>query len=96
MLQQAFDPNSADYDARTALMLAAVNGRPGIVRQLIAAGADVTAVDNFGACALLEACHRGNDEIIDLLVARGARSVCVRLIMSLQMVHGSEHVKHYQ
>ncbi|KAK9791836.1 hypothetical protein WJX73_006514 [Symbiochloris irregularis] len=72
MLQQGFDPNSADYDARTALMLAAVNGRPGIVRQLIAAGADVTAVDNFGACALLEACHRGNDEIIDLLVTRGA------------------------
>ena len=73
MLQQGFDPNSADYDARTALMLAAVNGRLGIVRQLIAAGADVTAVDNFGVCALLEACHRGNDEIIDLLVCKGAR-----------------------
>lgn len=77
MLRQGFDPNSADYDGRTGLMLAAVNGHGGVARQLLAAKADVGILDNFGTSALLEACHKGHDAMIDLLVEHGGRCAWV-------------------
>ena len=47
MLQQGFDCEQADYDGRTALMLAAAKGHAGIARLLLSAQADVRA-DSWG------------------------------------------------
>jgi ankyrin repeat protein len=38
MLQQGFNPDSADYDGRTALMLACVRGHRDVVDLLLSAG----------------------------------------------------------
>jgi ankyrin repeat protein len=38
MLQQGFNPDSADYDGRTALMLASVRGHRDVVDLLLSAG----------------------------------------------------------
>lgn len=72
MLQNGFDPNKSDYDKRTALMLACVEGHKDVVNTLLGAGADVTARDNFGGCALLEACKGKHGQLIELLVKNGA------------------------
>jgi ankyrin repeat protein len=40
MLQQGFDVDSADYDARTALMIAAGKGHLTAIKQLLVAGAN--------------------------------------------------------
>ena len=56
-LNQGFDPDAADYDGRTALMLACVKGFREAVQLLLEAGAAVNAQDAFGgtpmcACAV--------------------------------------------
>jgi hypothetical protein len=45
MLQQGLPPDSADYDGRTALMLAAGHGHLEAVKLLLAAGADPSRTD---------------------------------------------------
>ena len=45
MLQQGLHPDSADYDGRTALMLAAGHGHSQAVALLLAAGADPSLQD---------------------------------------------------
>jgi ankyrin repeat protein len=72
MLAEGTDVDCADFDARTALMLAAANGHVEAVSVLLAAGADPNKVDNFGLCALSEACRYAHDAVIDRLVAAGA------------------------
>eukprot|EP00884_Botryococcus_braunii_P021334 jgi/Botrbrau1/7885/Bobra.9_2s0059.2 len=72
MLQNGFDPNKSDYDKRTALMLACVEGHKDVVNTLLGAGADVTSRDNFGGCALLEACKGKHGQLIELLAKNGA------------------------
>ncbi|KAI8469642.1 MAG: hypothetical protein J3K34DRAFT_276757 [Monoraphidium minutum] len=73
MMQQGLDPNSADYDGRTALMLAAGRGQLEAAAVLLAAGADPSAVDALQGCALLEAARGGHDAILEALLAAGAR-----------------------
>jgi hypothetical protein len=58
---------------RTALFVAAVNGRTDAARLLLAAGADPNARNSFGSCPLLEACLSGHEEVAELLFAAGAR-----------------------
>ena len=60
-----------DY-VSTPLMSASYCGHTGIVKALIAAGADVNAADNTGWTALIWACYRGNLESVRLLVAAKA------------------------
>ncbi|WIA34734.1 hypothetical protein OEZ86_013043 [Tetradesmus obliquus] len=67
MLQQGFNPDSADYDGRTALMLACVRGHRDVVDLLLSAGADAKLDDNLGRSALLEACYHGHDCNLPLL-----------------------------
>jgi ankyrin repeat protein len=38
MMQQGFNPDSVDYDGRTALMLACARGHPDVVALLLQAG----------------------------------------------------------
>ena len=73
MIQYGFDVNNADYDNRTALMLAVVGGHSAAVNTLLGAGADTNVQDNLGSNALVEACRRGNEGLIRLLVDNGAK-----------------------
>jgi len=56
----------------TALMFAARDGRPGIIRTLLAAGAAVNAVDNNGETALMWAVDEGCISTVRLLLQAGA------------------------
>jgi ankyrin repeat protein/CRP-like cAMP-binding protein len=72
MLQQRFDPDSADYDARSALALAAAKGHLDIVTLLLASQANPNLVDNLNSSPLMEACKAGHDGVIRALIAGGA------------------------
>ena len=56
----------------TPLMRASLRGHAGIVKPLLAAGADVNAASNFGTMALIIACLNGHLEAARALVASGA------------------------
>ena len=56
----------------TLLMLAARDGRTGIVKVLLAKGADVNAKNNDGATALLYAIDEGHTGTVRVLLAKGA------------------------
>jgi len=56
----------------TALLWASVRGHAGIVKALLAAGADVNAANNAGMTALIYACFIGHLESARLLVAAKA------------------------
>ncbi len=64
-------------DKTTPLMFAVQDGRDDLVRLLIAAGADVNAVDGSGLSALAHAAHaidRGSLAIVEALLAAGAKT----------------------
>ena len=73
MLGYGWNPNAADYDGRTALMLASSRGFRDIVEAVLAAGANPNVVDAFGGTALLEACKHGHDDVIDVLIGVDAK-----------------------
>ena len=73
MLNQNFNANAADYDGRTALMLASAKGHGEVVALLLGSRADPSATDSLGGSALLEAARHGHDGVLDALVAGGAR-----------------------
>jgi uncharacterized protein len=66
-----------DDEGRTPLMLAAGLGQVSVVSALLAAGADVNAVDRLGFTALFHACHNGDEDrgypdVVTALLAAGA------------------------
>ena len=71
----------------TPLMFATYRGNAGIVKALLAAGADVNAADNTGWTALICACRHGHRESARLLVAAkalvNARSIDGRTPLNL-------------
>ena len=72
LLQNHADPNLAQPDGSTALILA-VEGDDLIVADLlIGAGADVNAANEYGATALYVACTGGNIAMINTLLEAGA------------------------
>ena len=68
MCDQGFDPDSADYDSRTALMVASMKGNVDAIEKLLEYGADPHLMDHHGTCALLEAIDNGHDVVIDILL----------------------------
>lgn len=84
LLDKGADPNLATFAGTTPMMAAAgVNWVGGqtyseskqfleAVDLCLAHGADVNAVNSMGITALIGAANRGSDDIIDLLVKRGA------------------------
>ncbi len=49
MLRQGHDPNCADYDGRTALMLCAASGHVSVAEVLLAVNAHVNVQDKLGS-----------------------------------------------
>ena len=74
LLAAGADADSPNQDNQTALMLASAIGSLEIAGLLIEHGADVTAVETFrGQNALMWAAGESHAEIVDLLLANGAR-----------------------
>ncbi|GIM10248.1 hypothetical protein Vretimale_14045, partial [Volvox reticuliferus] len=72
MLNQGMNPNSADYDGRTGLMLASSGGHEAVVRLLLDSGAKSDQLDAFGNSAMCEAVKNAHDNVIDVLLGYGA------------------------
>jgi len=68
MCDQGFDPDSCDYDSRTALMVASMKGNIDAIEKLLEYGADPHLKDHHGTCALLEAIVNGHDVAVDILL----------------------------
>jgi len=71
-LDTGLDPNLANQNGWTLLMLAAVEGDVPIGQLLIAKGATVNARNNKEETALTLATHRGFAAFVDLLTLSGA------------------------
>lgn len=61
------DPNSADYDKRTALHLAASEGHLEVVQYLLDQGADPELKDRWGGTPLADAQRGNHDRVSELL-----------------------------
>lgn len=73
MCDQGFDPNSADYDFRTALMVAAVKGNTETITKLLEYQANPNLVDMHGSSALYEAARNGHETTMAELLKHGAQ-----------------------
>lgn len=71
-LEGGANPNFEDYDKRTPLHLAAVEGYLEIVKLLIERGADVEPEDRWGSKPVMEAHEKGHKEVVETLVKAGA------------------------
>jgi len=61
------DVDAADYDLRTALMLACAEGNMGIAVHLVQNGADINKKDRWGHTPITEAIDHGHPELADVL-----------------------------
>ena len=76
LLDAGANVNSPNLDNQTALMLAVGLGSLPVAKLLVERGADVNAVETFrNQNALMWAAGGNQPEILDLLLARGARNV---------------------
>jgi CRP-like cAMP-binding protein len=73
MCDHGFDPNSCDYDQRTALMVAAMKGNTDAVKLILDFQANPNLVDMSGASALYEAARKGHEDTMDEMILRGAK-----------------------
>ena len=72
LLRAGIPPDSADYDSRTGLHLAAAEGHLDTVGALVDGGATLGFVDRWGVDALTEAVKNDQAAVVDLLLERGA------------------------
>jgi hypothetical protein len=73
LLDEAVNVNARHGDGWTALMWAVQKGNLEVLKQLLAAGAEVNARDHFdGRTALILASYNGFAEIVELLLKRSA------------------------
>ncbi|KAK4170041.1 ankyrin repeat-containing domain protein [Cladorrhinum sp. PSN259] len=66
------DVNSRYEDSATPLILASQLGYLGVIKALLANGADQNATDDHGNTALLFAAQSGHTKVVDLLLEKGA------------------------
>ena len=70
LLESGADVDAKKSNGTTALMVAANNDRPELLKALISRGAEVNAKNNFGNTALINAASFGQVEMVrDLLIA---------------------------
>ncbi len=75
LLKAGADPKAATESLReTPLHLAVQRGKADMARMLAEAGADLETRDKDGRTALLDAAARGHDEVVEVLLAHGARA----------------------
>ena len=72
-LNKGMDPDTADPDGNTILMIAARLGRQEVVSLLISRKAGVTRRSAHGDTALMLACLKGHLAVAKILVANGAQ-----------------------
>jgi ankyrin repeat protein len=72
LLATGADPNTPGADGTTAVMWAAANDDPELVRALIKSGANVRLKNQIGTSALTEAAIIGSAPVIDALLSAGA------------------------
>ncbi len=72
VLNTGLSIDTADNDGETALMEAADEARPEVVRLLIKHGANVNLADEDGDTALMMAADEGRTEVVRILIEAGA------------------------
>lgn len=72
LVVRGFDQDAADYDHRTALHLAAAEGREQVVRYLLESGANANPKDRWGGTPLDDAIRCGNKSVVDSLEQHAA------------------------
>ena len=72
LLKRGVDVDSVSPDGESLLMLAVKEGKPSMVKTLLAARPKVSARNGYGETPLMLAALRGQTEIVRLLVDRGA------------------------
>ncbi|KAL2483472.1 Integrin-linked protein kinase family [Forsythia ovata] len=73
LLDSGTDVNFKDIDERTALHVAACQGRTDVIDLLLRRGAEVDVEDRWGSAPLADAIYYKNNDVIKLLEAHGAR-----------------------
>jgi len=71
LIVRGFDQDAGDYDRRTALHLAAAEGRDQVVKYLIENGATVNPRDRWNGTPLADAYRYGHAKVIHLLESHG-------------------------
>ena len=71
-LDRGADPNLSDYDHRSALHLAAEEGKLAVVELLISRGANVNCTDRWGNTPLTGAQQNAHTEVANFLKSKGA------------------------
>ncbi|KAL9185630.1 hypothetical protein ACHAXT_003407 [Thalassiosira profunda] len=72
MCDHGFDPDSSDYDRRTALMVASMNGNGETVTKLLEYHANPNLTDMHGTSALYEAVKNNHENVEEILLEAGA------------------------
>ena len=72
LIGHGVDVNLSTTDGKTALMLAAQQGRTDLIRMLLDAGATINSTNTRGGTALMYAAVVGDPATVELLLARGA------------------------
>lgn len=70
-----FDLNQGDYDHRTALHLAAAEGKLDVVKFLVEKGASVNITDRFENTPTQDALRGQRAEVVDYLISKGGKSL---------------------
>jgi ankyrin repeat protein len=74
LCDEGFDANNADYDNRTALMIASMKGNTAVVELLLEKyNADPNLCDVHGSTALMEAVKNAHEDTMEILMKNGAK-----------------------
>ncbi|XP_043690038.1 integrin-linked protein kinase 1-like isoform X2 [Telopea speciosissima] len=91
LLDSGTDLNFRDIDGRTALHVAACQGRADVVELLLKRGAEVDPKDRWGSTPLADAIHYKNHDVIRILENYGAKP-----LMAPMHVQNAREVPEYE